>query len=134
MANRRPRIVLINDDDAFLDLMEALLEEDGRYEVATCRQWEQAHAFVKEQRPDLVVLDIVIGPGEERGWTILSMLTLDPATLPIPIIVCSAAIDSLRDHQEFLDANGIRVLHKPFDLGRLQAAIEDSLGAGGDRR
>ena len=131
MAGSRPRIVLINDDDAFLDLMEVLLEEDGRYEVVTCRQWEQAHAFVKEQRPDLVVLDVVVGPGEERGWTILSMLTLDPATLPIPLIVCSAAIDSLRDHQEFLDEHDIRVLHKPFDLERLQAAIEDLLAARG---
>jgi two-component system response regulator RpaA len=128
MANGRARIVLINDDDAFLDLMEVLLEEDGRYDVRTCRQWEQAHAFVKEQRPDLVILDIVIGPGEERGWTLLSMLTLDPATLPIPLVVCSAAIDSLRDHGEFLDEHGIRVLHKPFDLDRLHAAIQAMLG------
>ena len=81
--------------------MRDLLETEGGYETVICREWEDAHRFVKEQRPSLLVLDIRIG-GEERGWTILNMLTLDPDTRPIPVIVCSAAIQSLHEHQDLL--------------------------------
>src|SRR5438093_809056 len=113
-----PRIVLINDDTIFLTLMEELLEGMERYQVSTCRQWEDAYHFVKHARPDLVILDIVFG-GEERGWKILELLTLDPSTRPIPVIVCSAAVRSLQDHEPLLHRYGIGVLPKPFDLDAL---------------
>ena len=116
------RIAVINDDTAFLDLMRDLLETEGGYETVICREWEDAHRFVKEQRPSLLVLDIRIG-GEERGWTILNMLTLDPDTRPIPVIVCSAAIQSLHEHQDLLSKYGICALQKPFDVEALLETV-----------
>ena len=121
-AGRPARIAVINDDTAFLDLMRDLLETDGGYETVICREWEDAHRFVKEQRPSLLVLDIRIG-GEERGWTILNMLTLDPDTRPIPVIVCSAAIQSLHEHQDLLSKFGICALPKPFDVEALLETV-----------
>ena len=114
----RSRIAVINDDTVFLQLMHDLLQEEEGYEVLVCRVWDNAYAFVKETRPDLVILDIIIG-GEEAGWKILNLLTLDPSTRPIPVIVCSAAIHSLHEHQPLLDQFGIRALPKPFDLDTL---------------
>jgi CheY-like chemotaxis protein len=81
---------------------------------------------VRDQQPDLIIQDIRIG-GEEKGWTILNLLTLDPNTRPIPIIVCSAAIQSLHEHQEWLNRYGIKALPKPFDLDVLLATIEQVL-------
>ena len=123
---RRARIAVINDDTTFLDLMRELLEEEGNYEVLICREWDSAYQFVKQAQPDLVIQDIRIG-GEEHGWTILNLLTLDPATRPIPMIVCSAAIQSLHEHQDLLSTYGIRVLPKPFDLDTLLRTIEETL-------
>jgi CheY-like chemotaxis protein len=123
------KILVINDDRPFLDLMEELLEDTEGYAVETRKEWEGAYEFVKEHRPDLVILDIRIG-GEERGWQILQMLTLDPATLPIPVIVCSAAIDDLQEHQPLLDKYGVRVLPKPFDLDDLLAIVSTCLASG----
>ena len=114
----RGRIIVINDDTAFLELMHELLQDEEGYDVLICREWEDAHAFVKEHRPNLVILDIRMG-GEETGWTILNLLTLDPATRPIPVIVCSAAIQSLHEQQPWLDKFGICALPKPFDLDML---------------
>lgn len=130
MANsrRRPRIAVINDDTVFLELMRDLLEQEADYEVLICKEWDGAHEFVKEQQPDLVIQDITIG-GEERGWTILNLLTLDPKTRPIPTIVCSAAIQSLHEHQEWLSKYGIRALPKPFDLDTLLETVEGMLEA-----
>src|SRR5438067_953367 len=92
---RRARIALINDDTTFLALMQELLQGIEGYEVLTCTQWEDAYGFVMQARPDLVILDIVFGR-EERGWTILELLTLDPRTRPIPLLACSAAVRSLQ--------------------------------------
>ena len=125
---RRARIALINDDTTFLALMQELLQEIEGYEVQTRTQWEHAYDFVKQTRPDLVILDIVMG-GEEQGWKILELLTLDPATRPIPVIVCSAAVRSLQDHEPLLQRYGIGVLPKPFDLDALLEKIHDTLRA-----
>jgi CheY-like chemotaxis protein len=123
---RRARIAVINDDTTFLDLMRELLEEEGNYEVLVCREWDSAYQFVKEERPDLVIQDIRIG-GEEHGWTILNLLTLDPETAPIPTIVCSAAIQSLHEHQALLTKYGIHALPKPFDLQTLLDKVNEML-------
>jgi CheY-like chemotaxis protein len=122
----RARVAVINDDTAFLDLMRDLLEEEGGYDVLICKEWDNAYQFVREHLPDLVIQDIRIG-GEEHGWTILNLLTLDPLTRPTPIIVCSAAIQSLHAHQEWLSRYGIRALPKPFDLDTLLDTIEKML-------
>ncbi|HLZ28889.1 MAG TPA: response regulator [Chloroflexota bacterium] len=123
---RPARIAVINDDTAFLDLMRDLLETDGGYDAVICREWQEVHSFVKDQRPALVILDIRIG-GEERGWTILNLLTLDPETRPIPVIVCSAAIQSLHEHQDLLSKYGICALPKPFDIETLLETIAKML-------
>ena len=102
--------------------MRDLLETEGGYETVICREWEDTHTFVRDERPSLLILDIRIG-GEERGWTILNMLTLDPDTRPIPVIVCSAAIQSLHEHQDLLRKYGICALPKPFDVEALLETV-----------
>src|SRR5882724_4933812 len=126
---RRARIAVINDDTTFLDLMRDLLEEEENYEVLICREWDRVYEFVKAEQPDLVIQDIRIG-GEEHGWSILNLLTLDPESRPIPLIVCSAAIHSLHEHQEMLSRYGIRALVKPFDLEMLLSMVREMLEAG----
>jgi DNA-binding response OmpR family regulator len=126
VAERKPRIAVINDDTAFLDLMEELLEKEEGYEVSVCREANNAYKFVKKGMPDLVILDIRVGH-EENGWTILELLTLDPATRPIPVIICSAALHSLAEHQPLLEQYDCEVLAKPFDLDALLAKVEAAL-------
>jgi CheY-like chemotaxis protein len=126
--SRRARVAVINDDTTFLDLMRDLLENEADYDVIVCKEWDNAHEFVKREQPDLIIQDIRIG-GEEHGWTILNLLTLDPATRPIPTIVCSAAIQSLHEHQDLLTKFGIRALPKPFDLDTLLQAVEEMIDA-----
>ena len=124
---RRRRIALVNDDTTFLELMQDLLANDEGYEVLICKESDAAYEFVKGQRPDLVILDIRMG-GEEAGWTILELLTLDPDTRPIPLIVCSAAIRDLQDHESLLQQYGVGVLPKPFDLDALLEKVRTALG------
>ncbi len=125
----RKHIIVINDDTIFLELMRDLLEHEAHYRVDICKEWDHAYEFVRDRQPDLIIQDITIG-GDEFGWTILNLLTLDPRTRPIPMIVCSAAIQSLDAHQGWLDRYGIRALPKPFDLDTLLEHIEEMLERG----
>jgi CheY-like chemotaxis protein len=134
MADRQgARIALINDDTTFLELMHDLLKSIEGYDVLICKESNDAYGFVKEEHPDLVLLDIRMG-GEERGWTILELLTLDPTTRPIPVIVCSAAVRQLQEHQPLLDKFGIDVLPKPFDLDVLLEKVSGGLTRGEKQR
>jgi CheY-like chemotaxis protein len=120
----RARIALINDDKAYLQLMEDLFQEEEGHEVLTCKVSSKAYEFVKEQRPDLVLLDIRM-EAPEGDSTVLELLTLDPETRDIPKIVCSAAIDD-RLSNEY----GVDVLPKPFDLDALLEKVEAGLTKG----
>ena len=75
-----------------------------------------------------LILDIRIS-GEEHGWTVLNLLTLDPETRRIPVIVCSAAIQSLHQHQDLLGKYGICALPKPFDIDALLETVARMLTA-----
>ena len=105
--------------------MAAALEADG-YEVQA-----SADAFgdIKHAKPDVVILDLFLH-GESAGWQQLDILTLDPATRGIPVIICSAAIASLGFARNKLVAMDVAVLEKPFDLENLSAAVSAALASG----
>src|SRR5712692_3765422 len=126
MTPRRLHIAVINDDTAYLQLMRDLLEEEQGYTVTICKEGDAAYEFVKQSQPDLVILDIRMGH-EENGWTILNLLTLDPVTRPIPVIVCSAAVHSLQEHEALLQQYDCTVLPKPFDLDVLLDKVKAAL-------
>jgi DNA-binding response OmpR family regulator len=121
-------VAVINDDEAFLDLMRAVLEDEG-YRCVTRVNAERAAAFVKELGPDLVILDIVFGR-EPKGWQVLDLLVLNPVTRTIPILLCSAASPGLAERGEQLARLGIDWLPKPFELDDLLTRVEALLRAG----
>jgi CheY-like chemotaxis protein len=98
--------------------MIAALQVEG-YEVQA-----SADAFgdIRHARADLVILDLFLH-GDAAGWQQLDVLTLDPATRGIPVIVCSAAITSLSEARTKLAMLDVAVLEKPFDLEQLSAAV-----------
>jgi DNA-binding response OmpR family regulator len=122
---RRTRVAVIDDDTELLSLMQEVLDEEG-YDVDLMRGFQDAHMHVRATQPDVVICDLVV-KNEERGWEIIEMLTLDPRTASIPLIVCSAAIGSLEDRREVLERQGIKAIAKPFDLPLLLATIRDAL-------
>ena len=122
MTEDRAQILVINDDTTFLQLMHDLLQCEEGYAVTTYTAADGAYERVKAAHPDLVILDIRVGH-EEQGWTVLELLTLDPETLPIPVIVCSAAISTLQEHAAILREYDCEILAKPFDLDALLTMV-----------
>ncbi len=75
-----------------------------------------------------MILDLFLH-GETAGWQQLEILTLDPATRRIPVIICSAALASLEAARDKLAGLDVAVLEKPFDLEQLTAAVESALAS-----
>jgi len=129
-ASDRPLIIVVNDDTAFLELMEQLLEEEG-YRTEVLKSTKSAVERIKEQRPALVILDVRIN-NEADGLLLLDLITLDPETSSIPVIIASANLQALAGREDELEDKGIFVIAKPFDIDDLAALIRHALW--GDER
>lgn len=118
-------IFVINDTIAILELFTALLEDEG-YRVTTdgfTIEMVELLKRVKAERPDLLVLDFLI-QDEGKGWQFLQMLKMDRETRDIPVVVCTAAVKLVEDLQPHLDAMGVGVVLKPFDIEHLLDEID----------
>ncbi|MBI2755651.1 MAG: response regulator transcription factor [Chloroflexi bacterium] len=122
----RVRVLVVDDDEALLALVSELLDLEN-YEVQVHMRWEDAHDVAQAFQPDVIVLDLRIGE-EETGWRVLDLLTLDPRTRSIPVVLCSGAVESLRRRAPALrEEHGITALSKPFRLDALLEKIEEAL-------
>jgi len=124
-AGDRPLIIVVNDDTAFLQLMEQLLEDEG-YRTEVLKSTKNAHERIKERCPALVILDVRIN-NEEAGLLLLDLITLDPETSSIPVIIASANLQALAGRDDELAAKGIYVIAKPFDIDDLAVLIRNAL-------
>ena len=79
--------ILIIEDDKFLrDLISRKLSKEG-YEVEEAIDGEKGLKKVKEKKPDLVLLDLIL-PGVD-GFEVLEEIKKDPAIASIPVVILS---------------------------------------------
>jgi diguanylate cyclase (GGDEF)-like protein len=118
----RPR-VLVTDDDH--DAREALLEVlQPECEVLTAADGEQAVAMVREEHPDLVLMDLSMPRLD--GLQALERLRSDPATAEVPVIFVSARGEASMKARA-LDLGAVDYLQKPFSNRELRARVERTL-------
>lgn len=123
----RPRILAINNDPAVLALFRDLLEEAG-YQVSTQTYIDRDVIQIKALKPDLIVLDYMWA-NEDASWSLLQMLRMDPATVAVPIVLCTGAVREVKALEEHLVTMGVTVVLKPFNIDQLVDAIRERLGA-----
>jgi CheY-like chemotaxis protein len=118
-------IAVLDHSNVLLELMKDLLEEEG-YKVVILHASEGAYKTLEALQPALIIIDVVL-EWPDAGWRLLQVLTLNPETKDIPVIICSAATDFLRAHEGRLRELGFPVLEKPFDLDDLLAKVATAL-------
>ncbi len=124
---KKPTIAVVNDDTLFLELMHDLLTSEG-YPTAIWKEGDTAYEMIKEHRPMLVILDIRM-ERPDAGWMVLELLRLDPETATIPVIICSADTQRIREKAAYLHEKGCDTLEKPFLLEDLLAKVRAHIGA-----
>lgn len=119
-----PKILVADDEIFMLRLLEMTLKKGG-YQVASCRDGHTAVAQAAAQRPQLIVLDVMM-PGLD-GLGALRQLKENPETRDIPVVVLSAKGHSLTKVEA--EASGaVLFLAKPFSPNELLSAVQGILG------
>ena len=122
------QVLVVEDDPAVREIVTEFLGAEG-YVVHEACNGAEALAHVREQRPDLIVPDLMMPVMD--GWSFVEACRSSPWWGRVPIIVTSAAAD-LPGTAEQLRAIGVRAcLPKPLDLDALLAVAEEQTLAAG---
>lgn len=128
------KILACDDEAAILRLVRSNLEHAG-YQVVTASDGREALRQVERERPDLVILDVMMPHGD--GFGVLQEIRRRPDTRDLPVMLLTAKYsdaDALRGWQEGADS----FLTKPFNpeelltfVGRIFEATGGDVPSGG---
>ena len=117
------RILAVDDIPTNLDILRMRLESHG-YEVVTAADGEEALIRLREQDPDLVLLDIMMPKLD--GIAVLKQMKKLAGDDFLPVILVTAKADT-RDMIAGLEAGGDDYLTKPFEQSALLARVRSLL-------
>ena len=120
--DQRPRLLLVDDEPTNLQVLRHVLQADYRLLFAT--DGARALQVAREQRPDLVLLDIMM-PNMD-GYAVCCALKADAATASIPVIFITALDDS-QDETAGFDVGGVDYLTKPVSPPVVRARVRTHL-------
>jgi DNA-binding response OmpR family regulator len=86
MPEKEKKILIVEDDKFLRDLLERKLVQAG-YKVITAVDGEDGLKAAKEEKPDLILLDIILPT--MSGWEVLEKIKADPDLSSIAVIVLS---------------------------------------------
>ncbi len=121
---RRPRVLVVDDNESNRYLLESLLTAHG-YGVDTAADGRAALERAREVRPELVVADILMPVMD--GFALCRAWQLDDGLRPVPFVFYTATYTGPRDRQFGLDLGAADYVVKPEEpdalLDRLRAAL-----------
>jgi two-component system alkaline phosphatase synthesis response regulator PhoP len=131
------RILVVDDNRSLVRVMAGVLQKSG-FHVFTAFDGEEALRVARLERPDLIVLDIVMPKLD--GYEVCRRLQSDPATAAIPILMLSvkgqvddpgldaASIEArLEERMAGFDAGALDFLSKPIRAGELLERVNKLL-------
>jgi len=123
VPNPLARVLVVDDSDVIRQLIRVNLELEG-FEVVTAVDGEECLDLVRETRPDVVTLDVVMPRLD--GWrTAVRLRECETADLKIAFVTACAQDSDLRKGREIgVDA----YLTKPFDPAELVRIVRDLAG------
>ena len=113
LESGKRKVLLVDDDADLLKLMTDVLEEDGRFEVRVASNGFDAGMMVKEYRPDMIVLDVMLP--DINGKEVCHRVRADNTLEDVRILCISGMIEDDKI-QELKLSGADDFLHKPFDI------------------
>ncbi len=122
------RVLVVDDDQQIVRLVRSYLEQAGMI-VMMAYDGETAMHMIKKERPDLVILDLML-PGH-NGWSITRWLRADAHLADIPVLMLTAKVEDT-DKISGLELGADDYLTKPFNplevVARVKAILRRSRG------
>jgi two-component system alkaline phosphatase synthesis response regulator PhoP len=122
------RILVVDDDKQIVRLVHSYLEQAGHL-VLTANDGETALHIIRREKPDLVVLDLMLP--DRDGWDITRLVRGDPDLAGLPIIMLTARVEDT-DKIVGLELGADDYIAKPFNprevVARVRAVLRRSIG------
>ena len=116
------KILLVDDEAGFTQLLKMNLEKGGQYEVCIENDSTKAIAVARTFQPHAILLDVVM-PGMDGG-DVQAALQSDPMLSRIPVLMLTALVDSTELSEGAVAQAGSQlVLPKPVNLAALQTIM-----------
>lgn len=124
LENGKKKILIVDDEQDLVELMADAFARDGRFEIRTANNGFDAGMQVKEFRPDIVVLDVMLPDinGREVCQRVRSDSTLDSVK-----IVCISGMIEQDKVSDLRAAGADDFVQKPFTIDRLIERVCDLL-------
>jgi DNA-binding response OmpR family regulator len=123
MATSQKTVIVVEDEPDTAEMFAEMMRLNG-YQVMKSYAGETAVSLIKKEKPDAVVLDIMMP--DLSGLEVLRILRNDPALASIPVIVVSAK-SLTSDIKQGMDAGASVYLAKPVAFMDLVAAVENAI-------
>lgn len=116
LESGRRKALIVDDDEDLVELIKDALENDGRFEIRVANNGFSAGMMVKEYRPDIIVLDIMLP--DINGKDVCNLVRSD-STLDDTKIICISGMVEQDKVQEIKAAGANDFLQKPFEVESL---------------
>ncbi|HRV91659.1 MAG TPA: response regulator transcription factor [Anaerolineae bacterium] len=114
------RILVVDDDQKIVRLVRSYLEQAG-YQVLTAFDGETALHTLRREKPDLVVLDLMLP--DRDGWDITRIIRADATLAPTPVIMLTARVEDA-DKLTGLELGADDYITKPFNPREVVARVK----------
>jgi len=118
----KKRILIIDDEESFTELVKMNLEATGRYEVRAENEGALGLIASKQFKPDLILLDLIMP--DKGGGEVSGELESDEATKNIPIVFLTAIMTKDEANARGGFISGHKVIAKPVTAEQLIDIIE----------
>lgn len=127
-STREIKILVVDDEPDIVRVVFRIMESCG-YSVATAQDGFEALEKVRQERPDVIILDLNL-PGM-NGFEVCKRLRSDAATRSIPIVMMTAAYVSIEDARRGHTTGADEYVVKPFLRSVLIHNVQRLLDRGG---
>lgn len=121
-SDRAGRILVVDDVDANVRLLEALLSSRG-YEVVSATNGREALAVIEAERPDVILLDVVMP--EMDGYAVCRALRENDETAVLPVIMVTSS--GSEEKTKAIEAGADDFIPKPFNHDELFTRVRSLL-------
>ena len=116
LESGKRKILIVDDDEELVELLADVFERDGRFDIRLANNGFDAGMQVKEFRPDLVVLDVMLP--DINGKEVCQRVRSD-STLAMVKIICISGMVEQEKIEDLKLAGADDFMHKPFSVEKL---------------